>query len=242
MAWVRALASLAGIGVSLAYVVLDAKWRLEQLRQIRNLPRSKTRSAAIGLAEFEGVAHALTAEPPATRDVSEPRRILPAEPGNPMARFCLEDETGHILVDPAGARLRTGTAFHLSGQLCEVYLGNRAKRSGRKGELWEGDPLYLIGNVQIDPDAPPDSSGSGGVAVRPLAEPRYSGPLWRLLFGKQPAGLQRKAPNVFFASDSREHGARQAILAGLRQSVLFALIWVAASGWLLNRELQRFGE
>jgi HEAT repeat protein len=242
MAWVRAVAALAGIGMSLAYVFLDAKWRLEQLRQIRNLPRSKTRSAAIGLAEFEGVARAVHSGPRSAGERFESQRILPGESAQPLLRFFLEDETGRIPVDPTGARLRTGTAFHLSGQLCEIHLGNAAKPSARKGELWDGDPLYLIGNVQIDSDAPPDSSGSGGVVVRPLAVPHYSGPLWRLLFGKDPPGQQRKAPNVFFASDSREHGARQAIVSGLRQSVLFALIWIVASGWLLNRELQRFGQ
>jgi HEAT repeat protein len=224
MAWVRAVAAVAGIGMSLTYVFLDARWRLEQLRQIRDLPRSKTRSAAIGLAEFEGVARAAA---------PDQRRILPWNPEQPMPRFYLEDDTGRIAVDPTGAKLRTGMAFHLGGQLCEIYLGHGA----RKGQLWDGDPLYLIGNVQIDTDA-----GAGGVVVRPLATPHYSGPLWRLLFGKESPGSERKAANVFFASDSREHGARRAIVSGLRQSVLFALIWTIASGWLLQREMQRFGQ
>jgi HEAT repeat protein len=241
MAWVRLVAGVTGIAMSVGFVIFALKWRLEQLRQIGNLPRSKARSAAIGLAEFEGVARHVAG--PGGEEHDERKRILPADdPLKPVARFYLEDETGRILVDPAGARLRTGMAFHVSVQLCEITLHNASKPRGRKGELWDGDPVYLIGNVQIDPEAVPDPTGAAGILVRPLAQPHHSGPLWRLLFGRQSPGEQLNAPNVFFASDSRERGARQAILSGMRQSVLFALIWIAASGWLLSREIDRIGE
>ncbi|HEU5283010.1 MAG TPA: HEAT repeat domain-containing protein, partial [Burkholderiales bacterium] len=243
MAWVRLAAGVTGIAMSAVLVAFALKWRLEQLRQIGNLPRSKARSAAIGLAEFEGVArHA--GEPQAGESGERrSRRILPGDdPLKPLVRFCLEDETGRIPVEPAGARLRAGMAFHMALELCEVALHNAAKPHGRKGELWDGDPLYLIGNVQIDPDAVPDPMGAGGILVRPLAQPHHSGALWRLLFGRQPPCQQIDAPNVFFVSDSREHGARRAILSGMRQSVLFALVWITASAWLLGREVDRLEE
>jgi HEAT repeat protein len=242
MAWVRLVAGVTGIAMSAGLLAFALRWRLEQLRQIGNLPRSKARSAAIGLAEFEGVARRVAA-PGGAQDQAGLKRILPGDdPLKPVVRFYLEDETGRILVDPAGARLRIGMAFHMSLQLCEIHLHNASKPHGRKRELWDGDPLYLIGNVQIDPEAGPDPTGAGGILVRPLAQSHHSGALWRLLFGKQPPGQQIKAPNVFFASDSREHGARRAILAGMRQSLLFALVWIAASGWLLARQIDRIGE
>jgi HEAT repeat protein len=242
MAWVRPVAAVAGIAMSIGFTVLALKWRLEQLRQIANLPRSKARSAAIGLAEFEGVARHAAADGGAGN--AQPGiRILPGDdPLKPLPRFFLEDETGRIPVEPAGARLRTGIAFHIAAQLCEIYLHDASRRHARRGQLWDGDPLYLIGNVQIDPQAAPDPTGAGGIVVRPLAQPHHSGALWRLLFGRQSPGQQVSAPNVFFASNSREHGARRAILSGMRQSVLFALIWIIASGWLLAREIDRIAE
>jgi len=134
---------------SLLVMIREAFHLHRRLRQLKNLPTAKTRSAAVGLAEFQGVYR--------VPDGCEPPHAGPAVKKTP---FLLEDDTGRILVDPreAGRGLRRAASWWVIGELqhMEVPLN-----------LGDGMPLYVIGTVAINRDAPPDARGPDALVVRP---------------------------------------------------------------------------
>lgn len=97
-----------------------------------------------------------------------------------------------------------------------------------------GDPVYLIGNVEMNPDARPDATDAGRLVVRPSSDWVKAGPLQRLFTNvalKTPGGDIR---HVFFLADSDEVTAAvmmSAAAAFVWQAVAF---WAAASGGLLG--------
>ena len=126
---------LAGVGG-----ILEIR-RLGTIRKaLENLPRSKARSAALGLAEFRGVVRPLPNPSGAEREVIDrghaaalgappPQAVLysaAAAVGNAArhlwSQFHLEDETGRILVDPRGAEFWDGSGSMLAGRLFRICL------------------------------------------------------------------------------------------------------------------------
>lgn len=213
-AWICIVAGCLGVASHLVYCIMDIPWRLKQIRQIRALPRSKARSAAIGLAEFEGVARLL------------PLRDKPPKPGE-MQPFLLEDETGHILVDPRGVILRQRTQSGVSLQLNEVEDGIR-----------EGDRIYVMGNVQRRDAGAADGTGPDRLVVRPLRQTLGSSALGRLLFPRNRQMADRDAPNIFIVDKGGEHDVAMRLRTTLWDFSVMSAVYLAASVWLVHAAWQ----
>jgi len=210
LAWFFILAGALGVGSHLVYCIMDIPWRLKQIRQVAALPRSKARSAAIGLAEFEGVARLL------------PTRGVPPKAGE-MQPFLLEDETGHILVDPRGVILRQRTLSGVSLQLNEVEEGIR-----------EGDRVYVMGNVQRRNPESAEDPGSDRLVVRPLRQSLVSSPVGRLLFPQRSQMADRVAANIFIVDKGRELKVLLRLRMALWDFCFVSAVYLAASFWLVQ--------
>lgn len=120
--------TLMGLWAGLA----DGTWRLSQLRQLRSLPSSKVRSAALGLVELKGRVRLLP--PPAE-----------AVPFLEVSPFILEDATGRVRVDPSGAKISLGWWLRFGRRQREAVLAG-----GPGGQLGEGSPVYVLGTLAAD--------------------------------------------------------------------------------------------
>jgi HEAT repeat protein len=231
-------AGISGLLVSILFAVRDTRWRLKQARELRNLPTSKARSAAIGLAEFRGQAM------PAPEPGKQPdydSKIMINHQATSLKPFHLEDESGKILVDPRGALFRSSAALHFSSILREIRLVPNWER----GEMLDvsvrpGDEIYVLGSVQRNPDAPRDAVDSGALVVKPNVERKLAGPFWRLLYGVgRTAAWRTGNENIFFLTNSSEHTASRLIRRGMIISWVWAAIWILSSLWLLQEEIPR---
>ena len=182
-AWFCVIAGVTGVSANFVYAFIDIPWRLKQIRQVKTLPRSKTRSAAIGLAEFEGTVRPMSEDGYVSQLVSRP-----AQP------FHLEDETGRILVDPRGATVRPRTTSGLSLQINEIEEGLR-----------DGDRVYVIGNVQRRDNVPAGAPEAETLVVRPLEQTLVRSPIMQLLISGKTVVADRDAPNIFIVDKGREH-------------------------------------
>ncbi len=205
-------AGAIGVSSNCVYSFIDIPWRLKQIRQVRALPRSKARSAAIGLAEFEGVARA-----------TEPDGHV-SKSGQEKARpFHLEDETGRILVDPRNAVVRPRSASGTSLALNEIEAGIR-----------DGDRVYVIGNVQRRDDRSPGEPDPDRLVVRPLGQTLVTSPVGRLLFSKGNAVADRDAPNIFIVDKGSEHDVGLRLRMALWDFCVIAAVSLGASLWLVQ--------
>lgn len=204
-------AGATGFGANIVYLLVEVPWRLKQLRLLRALPRSKARSAAVGLAEFEGTARMVTYAP-RERESGE----MELQP------FRLEDETGRILVDPRGVAVRPWGAHGLALHVNEVAPGLR-----------DGDAVYVIGHVQPRLDEPAESPWRDGLVVRPLGQALVSSPVMQLLFTRIKAVADRQSPNIFIVDKGRERNAAVRIRMALWDFCAISVIYVAASVWLV---------
>src|SRR5262249_14541208 len=137
---------------------VDGFWRFRQIQEIDNLPTAKVRSVALGLAELRGVVHRQSTSPNTQAPLLEFQGTT-----EKIAPFYLEDETGRILVDPEGSKIRSRNVFRFGGRFNEIVLTRRV--SGKSwlgtpsaGQLLDGDRVYVIGYVEKndipDPQAP----------------------------------------------------------------------------------------
>lgn len=227
---------IAGVLMALGTVSLDTFWRLRQARQVANLPTSKARSAALGVAEFRGRARRVDG---AAGDVLAWRMdgVQLLEP------FYLEDGSGRILIDPRGARFRVSRASSYGGRIVEIVLTRRTTRPELTRpmtmRLLAGDELYVIGNVMLNPEAPAGALGSERLVVRPLVEPGVTNVFASLLLGKGNIPAARRIEHVFFLSDGSERLARRHILRGLAEIWPKALLAAALSLLLVAGQLPR---
>lgn len=215
MAALATLAMVTGIiGVSstLVFAFIDIPWRLKQIRQVRALPRSKARSAAIGLAEFEGIARAGGGR----REITPSRRKT-------AAPFHLDDGSGRILVDPREAAVRERSLAGESLALNEVEEGIR-----------DGDRVYVIGNVQPREDAAPNALESERLVVRPLRQRAVDSPIARLLYVERKQPGDREAPNIFIVDKGREHNVTQRLRFVLWDYCVYIAVYMGASFWLVQ--------
>jgi hypothetical protein len=208
-AWICIVAGALGVASHLVYCLMDIPWRLKQIRQVAALPRSKARSAALGLVELEGVARLL------------PARGEPPKAGE-MQPFLLEDETGHILVDPRGVVLRQRTQSGVSLQLNEVEEGIR-----------EGDRVYVMGNVQRRNPGAGEDPGSDRLVVRPLRQSLVSSPIGRVLFPQRRQMADRDAANIFIVDKGSEQDVAMRLRTALWDFSVMSAIYLAASLWLV---------
>ena len=202
-------AGATGFAANCVYSVLDVPWRLKQLRLVRALPRSRARSAAVGLAEFEGTARRVTY---ASRD------------GQPeMQPFDLEDETGQILVDPRGVVVRAWGASGAALQANEVEEGIR-----------DGDRVYVIGHVQPRLDGPAQAPWREGLVVRPLRQSLVASPVAKLFLGEAAVLADRQTPNIFIVDKGRERDVTLRLRTTLWDFCVVSAIYLAASLWLVQ--------
>lgn len=210
-AWFCVAAGATGFAANCVYAVLDVPWRLKQMRLIRALPRSRVRSAAAGLAEFEGIARRVSYAP---RD------------GQPeMQPFWLEDETGQILVDPRGVVVRPWGASGAALQVNEVENGIR-----------EGDRVYVIGHVQPRLDEPAQTSWREGLVVRPLRQSLVTSPVAALFLDEGLA--DRQTPNIFIVDKGRERDVTLRLRTTLWDFCVVGAVYLAASLWLVQAAWQ----
>jgi hypothetical protein len=210
--WLCVVVGALGVSSQCVYAFMEIPWRLKQMRQVRTLPRSKTRSVAIGLAEFEGIARATAAD-----GLISPLHTQEARP------FHLEDETGRILVDPGETTVRPRSAAGQSLMLNEIEEGIR-----------EGDRVYVIGNVQMREGHAPDALDSERLVVRPLRQALVSSPVARLLFPERNQPADRDAPNIFIVDKGHEHKVLARLRLALLDFCLFAALYLGASLWLVQ--------
>ena len=200
------VAGIIGFSSHCVYVVLDVPWRLKQIRQVRTLPRSMARSAAIGLSEFEGTARAEGGD----------SLISPEREGSATA-FYLEDETGRIRVEPQEAAVRAPSVSSRSLELNEV-----------EGGIRDGDRVYVIGFAQ------PRASDSNELVVRPLRQRLVSSPIGRLLLPAKRQMVDRDTPNIFIVEKGSEHNVILRLRMALWDFCVFAAAYLVASLWLVQ--------
>ena len=259
---------LSGLFFGLSILVLDGIWRMRQSRQVLNLARSRAGTAAIGLAEFQGIAR--RAEPFSegshagqflpydailfhrSEKVETGRRQWETRHYQGCSRFYLEDDSGRILIDPGGAVIRLpledsvtrlverhtiAAIFFLARRMYEVILTRHVKEEqhGTLRYLRDGDPVYLIGNVEANGDAPRDAVGSDRLIVRPRNAAASVDNLLRIYFGVFSAKYRRDIHDVFFLADTSEPAARREIRKGQVFSMVLALVWIGLSASLAFR-------
>ena len=200
------LAGIIGFSIHCVYVIVEVPWRLKQIRHVRALPRSKARSAAIGLSEFEGTARA-----EGGNSVISPQREGFA------AAFYLEDESGRIRVEPQEAALRAPSVTSPSLQLNEI-----------EGGIRDGDHVYVIGFAQ------PRGTDSDELVVRPLRQRLVRSPIGRLLFGARQQMVDRDTPNIFIVEKGSEHNLILRLRMALWDFCVFCAAYLAASLWLVQ--------
>jgi hypothetical protein len=206
------VAGILGVSVTLVFAFIDIPWRLKQIRQVRTLPRSRARSAAVGLGEFEGIARAAGADRDITK--SGAKTALP---------FYLDDGSGRILVDPQGAAVRERMLAGASMQLNEIEEGIR-----------DGDRVYVIGNVQTRDSIAHDALESERLVIKPLKQRLVASPVGRLLFPERHQPADRDAPNIFIVDKGSEHGVTLRLRLVLWDYCVYAAIYLAASFWLVQ--------
>jgi hypothetical protein len=210
-AWLCVAAGATGFGANVVYLLVEVPWRLKQLRLVRALPRSKARSAAMGLAEFQGRARMVTYGP--RERSSQEMELQP---------FRLEDETGWILVDPRGVAVRPWGVHGLALHVNEVAPRVR-----------EGDPVYVIGSVQPRLDGPAEAPWRDAPVVRPLGQALASSPVMQLLFTRIKAVADRQSPNLFIVDKGPESDVVVRIRMALWDFCAISVIYAAASLWLV---------
>ncbi len=229
------LIGLCGVYYGVVGLLREGLWRYRQAGQVANLPTSKARAAAVGLAEFRGVARSskpgqdliLSHEWVLFRDKQIEYEV------KTLDSFYLEDETGRIRVDPVhdGVVFRTPSVSLLTAlfgkRAGEIVLTRRVERDlwpNRTSVLKDGDPVYVIGTVE---------AGAQGLVVRPSAEGRVGEDLVLHFLSLLEPRPRRDVHDVFFIADSGEARARVLILRGFWRYMLWALFWTACSGRLL---------
>jgi len=235
---------------------------LRQVRQVENLPTSTTRAAALGLSEFKGVARpvmdpALAAEKiedtappgkiwdevPADRILVEAQKTFPGQQAPSIlrvrSRFYLEDASGRILVDPREAEFWHGKSNMFFEPSRKIYLSKRlipglaapALEPSAK-VLLPGDPVYLVGQVEVNEQASQQVVDAERLIVRPssrrVARSRLTAMVLDEPFWKPGKDLH----DVFFLSDSDELEASGILYTAARQASIIAILWTAVCLWM----------
>lgn len=247
-AWIGVCGVVLGIAVGLRLWTRGLKIRT----QLENLPTSTVHGAAVGLAEFKGAARSLKdrkqrqaqtggEEIPTGQGCQKKpilfERIDPGSKGETTidtkySPFLLEDETGRILVDPRGAEFWDGSGNFLWSPIRSIYLEGRFTVDARNIHtrmLLPEDPIYLIGTVEENPDAPRDAQDEARLVVRPSRNLVASGFLQRLLFGEGERTKGSDIHHVFFLTDLAEFKAAEVLTRGMNHVWIWMLIWVLLS-------------
>lgn len=184
------------------------------IRVIENLPRSMAGAAAVGLAEFTGVARSVTSRQFVLEDKSGRIRVeLPAvKPWNPFDFFPMPDKT----------------------DFTKVFFARRV------GELYDSDPVYVVGSVEIDKGPAPMAIGSDRLVVRPSSGKERKGIFKRLLFFEfEHHDIAEEYHNIFIVTDKSEASARRLLRRAMFTSFGMTALFLALSLSLITIDLTR---
>lgn len=265
-AWFDLLVGACGVFMALGGGTVSVLSLSEQARQVKNLPRSTARGAALGLAEFRGVARPI--EEKDLRETQLKRRRGEALRGRvgvsnetilfsartiggdlreeEWNRFYLEDDTGRIVVDPKGAEFWEGHGSPFWESPRKILL-TRARQTDTKAAsagvsarfLLPGEPVYLIGSVEVDRAAPKGSQDTARLVVRPSTDFKRT-PFWKRLLLREGSFVRgSEYRHIFFLADSPESSAYDILRKSLRQVWLFGAIWLGSSLGLVWLALRR---
>ncbi len=252
---------IALIGVVFAILAGFAAWRqgLRMKTQIENIPTSKTHSAALGLAEFKGVARAiedkqqrlteivvdsvnLTAVPIDLQNEDTERAIIfqhylrktddqALRITEIRSRFYLEDDSGRILVDPRKASFWDGRIEFFAPSARSIFLEQQFGK-GRLSEIRRldpGDEIYVIGSVEELEETLPTATGSERLVVRPSSRLKPTNLLSRIFLGQARQTHGSDMVDVFFLTDAEEQKAAEVLTQGIGSIWLWVGIMVCLS-------------
>ncbi|CAB1056945.1 hypothetical protein D1BOALGB6SA_1684 [Olavius sp. associated proteobacterium Delta 1] len=237
MAYLDVAVGLAGIVLGILATYIDSTWRARQAAQVELLPTSRARSAAIGLVELQGRARPVSpsAKAPVLQYNSRSADSTRKQP------FYLEDDTGRILIDPRASRFRTRWMTSFGGRITETVLKRREQlpdlSTPHVMTLQPGDPVYVIGTAQPNPDAPADALDSERLVVRQRKMSIFTTPMWQVSQGKMRP--EHGVEDIFFLTDSKEQAARKRIMKGLWQVWAWAFLWIVMSLAMFHFQLPR---
>jgi hypothetical protein len=164
--------------------------------------------------------------------------------------FYLEDRTGRILVDPLNVEFWKGNGSPYFEPLRKIHLTRRIERRflnplpEETRWLEDGDPVTVIGSVEVNPDAPAEAVDAERLVVRPSTELLRPGLIERFVLpgfiGKEfvPG---RKYHHLFFLSDAAEDDLTAITKKAEQRARFWTLAWIALSlwcamqGWLMAR-------
>jgi hypothetical protein len=197
--WLDVSWGLLGAGTIFLIALADSIRRNRLTRQIEVLPTSRVRSVAIGLVELKGKAVSLNGRSTKSPIIREWREFTGggATTRRAINPFYLEDETGRILVDPAGVFIKAENMYFSVGLHQAILTEFETEKKLPETRLMPGDTVYLVGNVQINQD--PKLSKHGEIVVKP----------------KKSSLLSMNFYDLFFLSNISE----EALLDGFRKSV-----------------------
>lgn len=253
-----------GVLLGMAFGIPAVRDLLREAQQLRNLPRSKAHSLAMGLVEVQGVVEPVPDA--ATLQVTEGHRGIAEAPAEAVLfhakhfvrsgsaggnqqnltldikqPFYVADETGRVLVDP-----RAAAPYDLSGlrfwtsatpfwqQGPKIYLRRRRKKEGML-DYSEQSALLSGDRVTVIGTC---ELGDGERVVSPGPARQRAGFLSRwfpYLYG----GKLTAYANPFLVSDVEEGASRVLVRGQIVQACVYAAVWLVPAGWLLVTELQR---
>jgi hypothetical protein len=158
-----------GVAAAFGFLIRRGFRELREKNMVENVPASPIRSVAMGLAEIKGHAPSasiLTAPLSGTAchfyryEVDEERQSrqgsewVKVDQGKSNVPFTVEDPTGGILVNPAGAEILLRKDYERIDR-AEGWLGKR--RRYREWRIDPGDFVYTLGTVSRSGDAVADS-------------------------------------------------------------------------------------
>lgn len=212
--YIESAYGVCGAVLSVLFGFRSLSTYIKFIRVIENLPRSMAGSAAVGLAEFRGSARSVT-----------------------DGMFLLEDQSGRIRVElPKNAVWSPLDIFPIPGKtdFIKVFLARR------RGRLDDGDPVYVVGTVEIEKGSSPLSEGPDRLIVRPSTERERTGLLKRLLFPEfAQSDRVEDYRNIFIVTDRPESVARKLLRRAMFTSFGMTGLFLALSLSLIIIDLTR---
>ena len=265
------ITALIGLGFGIIATSITIWLIVRQARQVENIATSKTRSAALGLSEFKGVARPVEDAKLAAAESAGSgfekefaagtapilfwgKKDQAVSDNNTLnfefqSRFYLEDDTGRILVDPEGASFWDGGKASFIDPVRKILLTRRVREITPGKEQWPvygimtrellpDDPIYVLGNVEVNERAPKSALGTDRLIVRACTEPVRPSLFNWLFFNNQRFLKSRDYRYVFLISDSPEHRVVKILRKGITSILIPGTIWTASALALLYLALK----
>lgn len=246
---------LCGLAYAFLSFVQEGLWQYRQVLAVRELATSTVGATAVGLVELSGVVRRKE-----NRDGRiEPghvvmhfywqiqgthrmgKTIMLGTYDKDMKPFYLDDGTGRILVDPMheGVELRRPIGSVLTTffgrRSFEILLTKDVRRptwDQRHYYLREGDRVHVMGNAEMNEQAPRNAADADRLVVRPRHQARgFESILQHLVPSrKKPA---RTPHDIFIIADTSETEAKAILMKNFQWSVTFSLSLAIASVLLI---------